>query len=313
MNWPLVMLIALVIEWSFGWPDGLYRRIGHPVTWIGRLISRLDRAWNRPDLDPGRNRIAGATAALLVIAAAVLPALALTALLPDSLPGHLIAGLLAAPLIAARSLRDHVAAVGEPLVRGDLTGAQIAVSHIVGRDPERLDEAGVARAGLESLAENASDGVIAPLFWGAILGLPGIAAYKAINTLDSMIAHRTPRHEDFRRFAARLDDVVNLPAARLTGLLFALAGGRPRRALDVMRRDAPKHRSPNAGWPEAALAAALNCRLSGPRVYHDRIAPEPWINGSAPDPAADGIQRGVNLYRRMIALTAAALAAIALA
>ena len=112
MNWPLVMLIALVIEWSFGWPDGLYRRIGHPVTWIGRLISRLDRAWNRPDLDPGRNRIAGATAALLVIAAAVLPALALTALLPDSLPGHLIAGLLAAPLIAARSLRDHVAAVG---------------------------------------------------------------------------------------------------------------------------------------------------------------------------------------------------------
>ena len=136
MNWPLVMLIALVIEWSFGWPDGLYRRIGHPVTWIGRLISRLDRAWNRPDLDPGRNRIAGATAALLVVAAAVLPALAVTALLPDSLPGHLIAGLLAAPLIAARSLRDHVAAVGEPLVRGDLTGAQIAVSHIVGRDPE---------------------------------------------------------------------------------------------------------------------------------------------------------------------------------
>jgi adenosylcobinamide-phosphate synthase len=311
MNWPLVMLIALCLEGMMGWPDRLHRRIGHPVTWIGALVSRLERGWNRPDLDPGRNRIAGATAAIVAVGAAATVAVLVALVLPDTLLGHFVAGALTAPLLAARSLNDHVAAVASPLGSGDIREARRAVSHIVGRNPERLDEAGLARASLESLAENASDGVIAPLFWGVLLGLPGIAAYKAVNTLDSMIGHRTPRYTDFGKFAARLDDAVNWPAARLTGFLFAMAGGRPSEAIMVMRRDAPLHRSPNAGWPESALASALGCRLSGPRAYHDRMSQEPWINGTAPDPRGADVIRGLGLYRRTMLLAAAALAVLA--
>jgi adenosylcobinamide-phosphate synthase len=171
----------------------------------------------------------------------------------------------------------------------------------------------VARAALESLAENASDAVLAPLFWGALLGLPGIAGYKAINTLDSMIGHRTPRHAAFGWFSARLDDLVNWPAARLTGLVLALAGGRPGRSIAVIRADARRHRSPNAGWPETALAGALGCRLSGPRIYDEGAAEEPWLNGDAPDPGPGDVARGLTIYRRCVALTGAFLAACALA
>jgi adenosylcobinamide-phosphate synthase len=184
---------------------------------------------------------------------------------------------------------------------------------IVGRDPARLDAAGLARAALESLAENASDGVVAPLFWGALLGLPGIAAYKAINTLDSMIGHRSPRHAAFGRVAARLDDAANLVPARLTGLLIALASGRPRAGLRVMARDARHHRSPNAGWPEAAMAGALGVRLSGPRIYAESVADEPLLNAGARDPAPGDVRRGLAVYLRATALAAAALAALALA
>ncbi|MFM7404892.1 MAG: cobalamin biosynthesis protein, partial [Erythrobacter sp.] len=175
----------------------------------------------------------------------------------------------------------------------------------------QLDDAGVARAALESLAENASDGIVAPLFWGAVLGLPGIAAYKAINTLDSMIGHRTARYEDFGKASARLDDLVNLIPARLTGVALALVSGR-RAALSVMWRDAGRHRSPNAGWPEAAMAGALGVRLSGPRVYGDQVANEPWLNASAPDPGPADLAKGLGLYRRAMVLCGAALVAAAL-
>ncbi len=180
-----------------------------------------------------------------------------------------------------------------PLAAGDIDAARQAVSMIVGRDPARLDEAGIARAAIESLAENTSDGVVAPLFWGALFGLPGIAGYKAINTLDSMIGHRNERHEAFGWAAARIDDVANIIPARLTGLLFALTGPGPRDALLCMVRDARHHRSPNAGWPEAAMAGALGVRLCGPRAYHGELADEPWLNGSARDPAAADISRAL--------------------
>lgn len=304
------MLLALGIDVAVGWPAAVYRRIGHPVTWIGALIGTLDRRWNREADPAGRRRARGALAAAVVIGAAAGLAAVVAWLLPDGLGGQLLAAALAAPLVAARSLHEHVAAVARPLEEGDLADARDAVAMIVGRDPARLDEAGVARAALESLAENASDGVVAPLFWGAVLGLPGIAAYKAINTLDSMIGHRTLRHEDFGRFSARLDDVVNWPASRLTALVLALGGGWPRRALAVVRADARLHRSPNAGWPEAALAGALGCRLSGPRVYGARVADEPWLNGGAPDPEPRTVVRGLRVYRRAIGLVAVALAVV---
>jgi adenosylcobinamide-phosphate synthase len=204
-----------------------------------------------------------------------------------------------------------VEAVARPLRDGDIASARHAVSQIVGRDPERLDGAGIARAALESLAENASDGVVAPLFWGVLFGLPGIAVYKAINTMDSMIGHHTPRHEDFGKAAARLDDLVNLIPARITGLLFALVSGRPLKALHVMNRDAHRHRSPNAGWPEAALAGALDVRLSGPRSYADRTSDEPWLNGTAGNPLSETLEAGLALYRRAMILSAGTLAGLA--
>jgi adenosylcobinamide-phosphate synthase len=215
-------------------------------------------------------------------------------------------GILAWPLVAFRSLYDHVAAVRDPLRAGDIEAARKAVSMIVGRDPAMLDEAGIARAAIESLAENASDGVVAPVFWGALFGLPGIIAYKAVNTLDSMIGHRTPRHEAFGWAAARIDDIANFVPARLTGLLFAGLAGSERRpeAISRMKKDARNHRSINAGWPEAAMAGALGVRLCGPRSYDGELADEPWLNAGARDPTAGDITRGLELHvAAMFALT----------
>ncbi len=305
------MLVAMAVDCVMGWPDAIYRRIGHPVTWIGALIRRLDAAMNRETDTDFTRRILGILAAMIVVGAAALPGYLVQSLLPGGWLAALCIGVLAWPLVALRSMHDHVAAVAKPLIAGDLDGARYAVSMIVGRDPSVLDTAGVARAALESLAENTSDGIIAPLFWGAIFGLPGIAAYKAINTLDSMIGHRTPRHNAFGWASARIDDLVNLAPARLTGVLFAVASDRARASLSVMWRDASQHRSPNAGWPESALAGGLNIRLSGPRVYHDHIADEPWLNGVAPDPVPQDMARGLSLYRRAMALAAGLLAAIA--
>ncbi|RDD70375.1 adenosylcobinamide-phosphate synthase CbiB [Paracoccus versutus] len=297
-----IALTALLVDALIGWPDALYRRISHPVVWIGRLISALDARWNR-----GRHRIArGALAVAVTLGAAVIPALLLTWALAGLPFGPVILGLLAWPLVATRSLHDHVAAVARPLAAGDVPAAREAVAMIVGRDLDDRPEP-IARAALESLAENASDGVVAPLFWAAVAGLPGIAAYKAINTLDSMIGHMSPRHALFGRVAARLDDLVNLPASRLTGLLFVAAAG-SRRAWRVMRRDARRHRSPNAGWPEGAMAGALDVRLSGPRRYHGVESPEPWLNAGARDPGAADLLRGLALYRRAMALLGLGLA-----
>lgn len=297
-----LMALAMLIDAALGWPRAIFDRMGHPVTWIGRLIAAMESGFNTGH-DILQRRRAGMIATLIVVGVSAGVALAVQSMLPGGWPGLILTAILAWPFLATRSLHDHVAAVVLPLATGDLSGARQAVSAIVGRDPAQLDQAGVARAAMESLAENTSDGVVAPLFWGLVFGLPGLVAYKAINTLDSMIGHRTERHEHFGWFAARLDDWVNLIPARLTGFLFALVSGRFGEAFAIMRRDARHHRSPNAGWPEAAMAGALGVRLSGPRAYADRIAPEPWINGSAPDPTPADLDRGLSLYlRAMIAL-----------
>ena len=301
------MLVALVVDATVGWPAWLYRRIGHPVGWIGALIAALDRRWNK---EPAR-RPKGLAAAVLVIAAAAGAGWVVQALLPGGWIGALLTGMLAWPLVAVRSMHDHVRAVWLPLAAGDLAGARNAVSMIVGRDPSRLDRPAIARAAIESLAENTSDGIVAPLFWGAIFGLPGIAGYKAVNTLDSMIGHRTPRHAAFGWAAARIDDIANLIPARLTGAIFAAVAGRPA-PFRIMVRDARRHRSPNAGWPESAMAGALGVRLSGPRIYADRIADEPWLNAEAPDPTAHDLGRALALYRRGMVLLAALLAVLAI-
>ncbi|WP_370233838.1 MULTISPECIES: adenosylcobinamide-phosphate synthase CbiB [Henriciella] len=299
-----LMLAAWSIEAAFGWPDWLYRLIRHPVVWFGALTGWLDAALNHP-ASPHRVRYSfGAIAALLAVVVATTLAWLLSRLLPDTWAGFAVEALVASSLLASRSLYQHVSNVAQALIANDLPAARKAVSLIVGRNPEQLDEAGVARASIESLAENASDGVVAPLFWGALFGLPGLVAYKAINTLDSVIGHRNDQYAAFGGFAARLDDVANLVPARLTGLLISLAGG-SMLALKVMIRDAGRHRSPNAGWPEAAMAGALNVRLSGPRLYGGHRTDEPWLNPQAQDPDASDVRKALRVY--VLAMAAGAL------
>lgn len=307
------MAVAMAIDAVLGWPEWLFRIIGHPVTWLGRLIGMADRSWNREPDSAVFRRATGLVATLLLIALPAYLAWIVQAQLTAAWGRIAVAGILAWPLVALRSLGEHVTDVARPLQSGNIIAARSAVSQIVGRDPQNLDEAGIARASIESLSENASDGVVAPLFWGAILGLPGIVGYKAINTLDSMIGHRTPRHEAFGWAAARIDDAASFIPARLTGLLFALLAARPAEAISCMLRDARRHRSINAGWPEAAMASALGVRLSGPRIYEGAIADEPWLNGTARDPVATDIAAAIKIYHRAMGLLAAALVALAFA
>lgn len=306
------MVLALALDAVLGWPDRLYQTIGHPVTWLGRVISWADRRFNREDLTDEARLRNGALVAWAIILGVAALAWGAATLLPGGLTGVILTGLLAWPLVAAKSLHDHVAAVAEPLRVGDLDAARRAVSMIVGRDPAQLDAPAMGRAALESLAENASDGVIAPLVWGALLGLPGIAAYKAINTMDSMIGYKTPWHLHFGRTAALIDDWVNWIPARLTGLLIALASKARGTAFRTMRRDARGHRSPNAGWPEAAMAGALAIRLAGPRAYAEGMSDDPFLNPVGSDPRPEDVFRGLKLYRRAVLFAGFALAGWAL-
>lgn len=296
-----LLAIALGIEAAAGYPDALYRAIGHPVTWIGRLISALERGLNRGS--DRRRRLAGglALAVLLGVVGAVAVAITAGASLAGALPALMVLGLVSATLPAQRSLHDHVAAVETGLRTGGLEAGRRAVSMIVGRDPERLDEAAICRAAIESLSENFSDGIVAPSFWIGCLGLPGGALYKAANTADSMIGHRTPRYAAFGWAAARFDDLVNLPASRMAGLLIAgaagLRGADARGALRAMARDARHHRSPNAGWPEAAMAGALGLTLAGPRIYDGTLVPDAQMGDGRAEARPDDIARALTLYR----------------
>jgi adenosylcobinamide-phosphate synthase len=298
---------ALVIEAAIGYPTPLLRRLGHPVMGAGAAIAWLDRRLNCG----GARRARGVGALALLLLGAGLPAWALQVAALRWLPYPVAVGLLAvlaAGLLAQRSLYSHVAAVADGLGQG-LPQGRDAVSHIVGRNPQSLDEPGVARAAIESLAENFSDGVVAPALWCAVLGLPGIVLYKVINTADSMIGHRTPRHEAFGWAAARLDDVVNLPASRLAALLVALGSGTGfGRAMRAVWRDARHHRSPNAGWPEAAMAGALGLRLAGPRVYGAVLVEDGWMGDGRAEASARDIRRALGVYARGCAIGVAAVA-----
>jgi adenosylcobinamide-phosphate synthase len=269
---------------------------------MGALISRLDAQLN-PQTSPG-NRLAG-VAALLLILILTGGLAAAAALFIRQLPyGWIAEAIIATPFLAQKSLADHVRAVADGLDRS-LADGRAAVSRIVGRDPEQLDRSGVARAALESLGENASDGIVAPAFWLALLGLPGIVLYKAINTADSMIGHKSPRYLNFGRAAARLDDLVNLPGARLTALFLAAAAflsspASAKAAIAAMKRDAHRHVSPNAGWPESALAGALGVTLGGPRSYGGRFVDLATMGDGKTTLDASDIRDGLSLYGRAL-------------
>ncbi|WP_334176328.1 adenosylcobinamide-phosphate synthase CbiB [Pseudoxanthobacter sp.] len=319
----LLTALALLLELAFGYPQGLFARIGHPVTWIGRLIGALDRHWNRPADPAGRRRALGVLALLVIVlvAGGAGAAVAGVAGRIAGPAGVVLAVLAGSALLAQRSLAAHVRAVAAALETGGIVAGRAAVSRIVGRDPEALDVAGVSRAAIESLAENFSDGIVAPAVWMLAGGLPGAAVYKAVNTADSMIGHKTARHGAFGWAAARFDDLINLPASRLAGLLIVAAaalmpGASPAAAWRAIRRDARFHRSPNAGWPEAAMAGALGFAIAGPRSYGGVMVsgPEMGAGGRRELGAAD-IRQALRLFwladGLMVALIAAG-AAIAL-
>jgi adenosylcobinamide-phosphate synthase len=295
--------LALIIERITGYPDWLYRLIGHPVTWIGRLISILDSKWNREDETFGQRKVKGAVTLVVLLGVTLLFALIVQAGLLALPFGFVLLALVAASLPAQKSLEEHVEAVALALETSGIEAGRKAVSMIVGRDPEQLDEAAVCRAAIESLAENFSDGVVAPAFWMGVGGLAGGAAYKAANTADSMIGHRSARHEAFGWAAARFDDLVNLPASRLSAALFIAAaffidGASPKNAIAAVRRDAHHHRSPNAGWPEAAMAGALGIALAGPRSYGGKMIEARFMGeGGQADLSAADIRRALKLAR----------------
>jgi adenosylcobinamide-phosphate synthase len=309
-------LLALSIEAALGYPEALLRRIGHPVMWIGALIGRLDRSLNRERDGFARRRRMGVLALVILLAIVLVTTAVISAVAGNGLAGLLVLAILAASLPAQRSLARHVKAVAEGLDTS-LESGRAAVAPIVGRDVSVLDQAGVARAAIESLAENFSDGIVAPIFWTALLGLAGGAAYKAINTADSMIGHRTPRHDAFGFAAARFDDVVNLPASRIAaGLLIVAAyltrGADPAAARAAVRSDARNHRSPNAGWPEAAMAGALGLKLAGPRVYGGVVVRDEFMGNGRRAANSDDIRRALGLYRRALFVQWIALALLVL-
>lgn len=299
----LILIIAFGIEAMLAYPAAVFRAIGHPVSWIGALIAALDSALNRPDTSFAARRAAGVATVLLLLAGSLVVG-ALLEMVARDLPylGFAVAILVVAMLVAVGNLDQHVRAVSAALRAEGLAAGRRSIAKIVGRDPDALDEAAVCRAAIESLAENASDGVTAPALWFLVGGLPGIIAYKAINTADSMIGHMSEHHRAFGWAAARLDDLVNLPASRLTGLLFVAAaamvpGASAPSAWRAYRRDARRHRSPNAGWPEAAMAGALGLRLAGPRVYGGVLVDDHWMGDGRAEATAQDIDRALMIYR----------------
>jgi adenosylcobinamide-phosphate synthase len=318
MSNPTILLLALLIDAAVGDPEWLYRAIVHPSVLAGRLVDWLDQGLNNLADSPAMQRFWGIVAMVFLVGGGLTVGWLIEALLSYVPLGWVVDAVLMSTLIAQNGLYRHVGAVANGLDEAGLAGGRDAVQHVVGRDPETLDEAGVARAALESLAENFSDAVTAPLFWALLLGLPGILAYKVVNTADSMIGHRTARYEHFGWAAARLDDLLNIVPARLAGAAlcgaaFLLSREQGRAAWQAMLRDARKHHSPNAGWPEAAMAGGLDLALAGPRVYDGEFVDDAWMGvGGRTDARSADIRRGLKLYVIACAIQAAIVAALAL-
>ena len=292
-----VALAALALDAAIGWPDRLYARVGHPVGAFARFLNCAERLGNSPKRPEGVRRGLGVLTMVVLIAltGGVAWWLERESHLLFGRWGWIASAVLAWPALAQRSLYIHVRPVAEALLRGDLLAARALVARVVGRDTGRLDQAGVSRAAIETLAESFCDGIVAPLFWLLLLGLPGVWMYKAINTADSIIGHKEPRWRAFGWAAARIDDVANWVPARMAGVLVCVAGARGWR---VMRRDARAHASPNAGWPEAAMAGALGVALAGPVAYDGVTQIKPWIGREGRAASPKDIVTALQIYAR---------------
>lgn len=298
---PLVLLlIALIIEAYVGEAPALFRVVPHPVRVIGSLVGWFDRKLNRQQRSEAVRAARGALLVAVMVAITGAVGWGVSWLTQHHDFGWTVEMFGLVALLAGRGLYDSVNKVGKAL-KLDLPSGREAVSHIVGRDPNQLNESGVARAAIESAAENFCDGVVAPVFWYALFGFPGILVYKTVNTMDSMIGYMTPKYRAFGMTAARLDDVLNLIPARLAALFIAAAAlfvptASAAGALKIMWRDSHKHKSMNAGWPEGAAAGALGLKLAGPRKYLETATDDPWIGDGTPNAGVRDIGRMLYLY-----------------
>jgi adenosylcobinamide-phosphate synthase len=312
----LIAPLALAVERQLGYSQRLVASIGHPVIWFGWLIGFCESRLNKEQRSPRQRKLAGVLALCLLLLSVLIVTVGIRIILSSIPFGWIIETLLATAFLAQKELARAVAAVAEAL-RESLDAARDAVSHVVGRDPQALDAPGVARAAIETLAESTSDGVVAPWFFLVLFGLPGIAIYKAVNTADSMIGHLNARYRDYGWSAAKLDDVLNWIPARLTAVLITLAcflvpGASPSHAWATARRDALKHDSPNAGWPEAAFAGALSFRLGGPRAYAGKLVDLPAFGTGKSGLGSGDIAHALLLYRRTLDVLLALSAFIAI-
>lgn len=285
-EWHFVTLFcAIILDMLVGDPDWLWRKYTHPIVWFGRVTGHLDKKLNLSHITNRWRKINGiVTITALISFALAFGALSVILLSQLGFLGQVLEIVIVAIFIAQKSMSDHVDRIIKPLKAGDIAGARTAVSMIVGRDTRQLDESPISRATIESMSENFSDGVVAPIFWFAFLGLPGLFAYKMINTADSMLGHMTEKYQDFGWASAKLDDLVNWFPARLSALfiIFASVFGNgidaALRAIKVVFHDAKMHRSPNAGWPEAAMSGFLGVALAGPRAYAEYKVDDAYMN-----------------------------------
>ncbi|MBI0168974.1 MULTISPECIES: adenosylcobinamide-phosphate synthase CbiB [Bartonella] len=302
-----VLLLALLIDRSIGDPDWIWRKVPHPVAAFGAGIKWFETRFNRKSMSPRRRKWFGIIAILILLLASFVVGLFIHKLLLGlGGAGVIIEALVASIFIAQKSLVDHVGKVEQAFKQGSLAEARSAVSLIVGRETKNLDESAICRAAIESLAENSSDGVVAPVFWFLILGLPGLFCYKLVNTADSMIGYENERFKDFGWASARLDDVVNFIPARVTAFIVILTSGlfinwkAAAKALEVVKKDARHHHSPNAGFPECAFAGALDVKLLGPRIYSGKAVDEPFQNDSGTMAGPADIYRAIRLFKRLM-------------
>ena len=300
-----ILLLALLIDRLIGDPDWIWRKVPHPVAAFGAGIKWFETRFNRKSMSFRRRKWFGIIAILILLLASFVVGFFIHKLLLGlGGAGVIIEALVASILLAQKSLVDHVGKVEKAFKQGSLVEARGAVSLIVGRETKNLDESAVCRAAIESLAENSSDGVVAPVFWYLILGLPGLFCYKLVNTADSMIGYKNERFKDFGWASARLDDVVNFIPARLTAFIVILTSGlfinrkAAEKAIEVVRKDARHHHSPNAGFPECAFAGALDVKLLGPRIYSGKAVDEPFQNESGKMAGPDDIYRAIRLFNR---------------
>lgn len=312
----ILLLIAIFFDAYVGEMPALTRFFTHPVVLIGNLVHFLDEKLNREKRGDMDRAIRGALTVIVVVFMTGAVGICISWLTLNHTFGWILELILLTLVLAGRSLYDHVKDVADAL-KISLEHGRKTVAHIVGRNPEYLDEHGVCRAAIETTAENLCDGVVAPVFWYVLFGFPGLIIYKAVNTMDSMIGHKNAKYLAFGMTAARLDDVLNLIPARLTGIFLVLAAfftptASPLGALKAMWSDARKHRSPNAGWCEAPMAGALGLALAGPRRYYNKVIDDVWVGGGTARAKKSHIEKALYMYVIALLINAGWVGAIAI-